>query len=117
MTSYTSRILVAFIALLTVWVPRVASAQFDTATVLGVVTDQTGGAVPGATVTLTNPATGIRATTVSNSTGTYQFLNVRVGTYLIEAELDGFAKASVSEVGVSVLICCSESALWANRCR
>src|SRR5215208_6911187 len=102
MTSYISRILVAFIALLTLSVPRIAGAQFDTATVLGIVTDQTGGAVPGATVTLTNPATGIRATDVSSSTGAYQFLNVRVGTYLIEAELTGFAKASVSDVEVTV---------------
>jgi hypothetical protein len=102
MTSYTFRIRVAFIALLTLLVPHVASAQFDTATVLGIVTDQSGGAVPGATVSLTNLATGIRAATVSSSTGAYQFLNVRVGSYLIEAELQGFTKASVSDVAVTV---------------
>ena len=96
------RLLLSLGAFLVVFVPRVASAQFDTATVLGIVTDQSGGAVPGATVSLTNLATGIRAATVSNSTGAYQFLNVRVGTYLIEAELDGFSKASVTGVAVTV---------------
>ena len=102
MTSYTCRLLISIAAFFTLVSPRAASAQFDTATVLGIVTDQTGGAVPGATVSLTNLATAIRATTVSNSTGAYQFLNVRVGTYLIEAELDGFAKAAVSDVNVTV---------------
>ena len=101
MTPYTCRLLISIAAFLTLF-PRAASAQFDTATVLGIVTDQSGGAVPGATVSLRNLATAIRATTVSSSTGAYQFLNVRVGTYLIEAELDGFAKASVSDVNVTV---------------
>ena len=57
--------------------PRIASAQFDTATVLGVVVDATGARVPGATVTLRNADTGIAATTVTDSDGNYQFLNVR----------------------------------------
>jgi hypothetical protein len=53
-------------------------------------------------VSLTNLAAAIGATTVSTSTGAYQFLNVRVGTYLIEAELEGFTKAVVSDVEVTV---------------
>ena len=40
--------------------PRIASAQFDAATVLGVVIDATGARVPGATVTLKNADTGHR---------------------------------------------------------
>ena len=42
--------------------PVTARAQFDAATVFGVVKDDSGAAVPGVTVTLTNLATGIRAT-------------------------------------------------------
>ena len=53
-------------------------------------------------MTLTNLATGIVATTVSESTGAYQFLNVRVGTYRIEAEIQGFSKAVVPSVTVTV---------------
>ncbi len=75
--------------------PAAAHAQFDSATVLGQITDQQGAAVPGATVTLTNLATGIVATTVTEPTGAYQFLNVRVGTYRIEAGLQGFSTAVV----------------------
>lgn len=82
--------------------PFAAFAQFDTAAVLGRVVDQTQGAVPGVTVTLTNQATGIQATAVTDETGSYQFLNVRVGTYRIEAELSGFATAVAPDVNVTV---------------
>ena len=82
--------------------PAAAHAQFDSATVLGNVSDEQGAAVPGSTVTLTNLATGIVATTISESTGAYQFLNVRVGTYRIEAEVQGFSKAVVPSVTVTV---------------
>src|SRR6187397_2020060 len=74
-------------------VPRLASAQFDAATVLGTVTDATGGVVPGATVTLKNTETGITAATVSDGVGRYQFLNVRIGVYSLRAEQQGFSAA------------------------
>jgi len=83
-------------------VPLTAIAQFDTATVLGRVTDESGAAVPGATVTLTNIATGIRTTAVTDGTGAYQFLNVRVGSYRVEAELQGFATAIAPDISVTV---------------
>ncbi len=92
--------LAALLAVLSL--PSPARAQFDAATVLGRVVDQTGAAVPGATVTLTNQATGITATTVTNTSGDYQFLNVRIGTYRIEAELPGFSKAVAPTVTVTV---------------
>ena len=82
--------------------PSSASAQSDAATVLGRVTDQTAASVPGASVTLTNLATGITATTVSGTGGEYQFLNVRVGSYRLEAELPGFVKAVAPSVTVTV---------------
>lgn len=101
--SFSSRCRPAFVlALLLLILPAPARAQFDAATVLGLVADESGGAVPGASVTLTNVATGIRATTVTGSTGAYQFLNVRVGIYTIEAELQGFATARASNVNVTV---------------
>jgi hypothetical protein len=82
--------------------PLPALAQFDSATVLGRITDQSGAAVPGATVTLTNQATGITATTVTTASGEYQFLNVRIGTYRLEAELSGFATGVAPVVTVTV---------------
>jgi hypothetical protein len=79
-----------------------ASAQFDAATVLGAVRDASGAVVPGATVTLKNVGTGISATTVSDQDGSYQFLNVRVGTYNVRAELQGFSAAEADDFPVVV---------------
>jgi protocatechuate 3,4-dioxygenase beta subunit len=60
--------------------PAPLFAQFDAATVLGTVRDSSGAVVPGATVTLKNAGTGIAATAVTDENGSYQFLNVRIGT-------------------------------------
>ena len=79
-----------------------AFAQFDSATVLGFISDQSGAAMPGVTVTLTNPATGIATTAVSDDRGQYQFLNVRVGTYSLKAELQGFTTAVADNFTVTV---------------
>ena len=102
MSTFMRRLLPAWLAAVVLLIPSAARAQFDTATVLGNVMDEQGAAVPGASVTLTNVATGIVATAISESTGAYQFLNVRVGTYRIEAELQGFSKAVVPTVTVTV---------------
>ena len=83
-------------------VPRIASAQFDAATVLGAVTDATGARVPGATVTLKNADTGIVSTTITDSEGNYQFLNVRIGTYSVRAELQGFSAAIAENITIVV---------------
>ncbi len=90
-------------ALLAVLAPAaVAHAQFDAATVLGAVRDSSGAVVPGATVTLKNTETGISATTVSDQDGNYQFLNVRIGTYNVRAELQGFSAAEADSFAVAV---------------
>jgi Carboxypeptidase regulatory-like domain/TonB-dependent Receptor Plug Domain len=82
--------------------PAVASAQFDTATVLGAVHDSSGAIVPGASVTLKNIATGITASAVSDAEGNYLFLNVRIGSYTVRAELQGFSVAEADNVTVTV---------------
>ncbi len=102
MSTFVRRLLPVWLFGLVLLFPSAARAQFDAATVLGNVTDEQGAAVPGATVTLTNLATGIVATTVSEASGAYQFLNARVGTYRIEAEIQGFSKAVVPSVTVTV---------------
>ena len=82
--------------------PGAVFAQFDAATVLGTVRDSSGAIVPGATVTLTNASTGITASVVSDEHGNYQFLNVRIGTYSVRAELQGFSIAKTEDVEVTV---------------
>src|SRR4029450_12292454 len=61
-----------------------------------------GGVIPGATVTLKNVSTGITATAVSDEHGSYQFLNVRIGTYNVRAELQGFSVAEADTFPVTV---------------
>jgi hypothetical protein len=79
-----------------------ARAQFDTAVVLGTVKDNSGGVVPGVTVTLRNVETGITSFTHSDDNGNFQFLNVRIGRYEVSAEQQGFSKALATDIGVAV---------------
>ena len=83
-------------------VSATAFAQGTTSRVAGTVTDRTGSVVPGATVTLTNEATGIAFTTASNDTGNYSFDAVQVGTYTVLVELQGFKRFSSTGNAVSI---------------
>lgn len=71
-----------------------ALAQYDTATVLGSVTDPTGAFVPGAKVTLLNTQTGVSVVQTADDSGNYQFLNLRIGSYKVQAEKPGFKLAA-----------------------
>src|SRR5205814_1482106 len=59
---------------------------------------QSGGAIPGATVTATNQATNVNYTAVSNEAGNYTITSVPVGTYVVKAELTGFKTAATAAV-------------------
>ncbi|MFB3853191.1 MAG: carboxypeptidase regulatory-like domain-containing protein [Vicinamibacterales bacterium] len=73
-----------------------AAAQGTTSRLVGTVTDSTGGVLPGATVTLTNDATGVSFTTFTTETGTYVFEAIQVGTYTVKVELQGFKTFTTS---------------------
>lgn len=77
-------------------------AQFETATVLGTVTDTAGAAVPNATVTLKHLATSVTATVHTDDNGNYQFFNVKIGVYQVSAEATGFSRALAENVQVTV---------------
>jgi hypothetical protein len=93
--------LVFFISLLMLF-SLPAQAQFDTATVLGTLRDQNGAALPNATVKLKNNETGITVTTQSDSSGDYQFPNVKIGSYRVSAEVQGFSTAVADNIVVTV---------------
>jgi len=61
-----------------------------TGTVTGTVVDTSSQVVPGATVTLTNEATGDARTTVSGAQGGFTFQAVPPGSYSVKIELTGF---------------------------
>src|SRR5262245_64714934 len=88
--------------LATLLFPLMLAAQFDSASVLGTIRDESGAVLAGATVTLTNQATGISATTQTDENGSYEFLTVKIGTYKIEASLASFSTARLENVRVAV---------------
>jgi hypothetical protein len=79
----------------------VAEAQ-STAALSGTVTDSTGAAVPNATVAARNSATGIEATSQTDSAGAYLFPSLPIGVYRVEVSATGFRKAVISEIKLSV---------------
>ncbi len=79
-----------------------ARAQFETASVVGVVHDKTGGALAGAKVTLTNSDTGVSVEQRTGKDGGYEFFTVKPGIYVVTAEQQGFAVALVDRVVVQV---------------
>ena len=95
-----TRRLLAFVAALLL--ATSASAQFETATVVGTVRDTTGAVVPEAKVTLTNTQTGVAAERPSDGNGNFEFFTVRIGTYVLTAEKAGFSIAVVDNVQVTV---------------
>jgi hypothetical protein len=71
-----------------------AFAQYDTASVLGTVTDPTAAIVTGVRVTLENVRTGVKQSSLTDSDGNYAFLNQRIGEYRVSAEAQGFKQVS-----------------------
>ena len=51
---------------------------------------ESGGVIPGVSVTLTNEATNVSRTTTSNHAGEYAFVNVDPGTYTVKVAMQGF---------------------------
>jgi hypothetical protein len=70
-----------------------ALAQRDMGTVLGTVTDATGAVVPGATVTITEEATGITNVVQTDASGNYIRPLLKPGSYTVSVESEGFKKA------------------------
>ena len=68
----------------------IATAQTDTATITGLVTDASAAAVAGATVQAVNQATGLEHTAQSNAAGNYVITALPIGTYDLTATSDGF---------------------------
>lgn len=85
--------LAAVLALtLTVAAPRVA-AQADTAQLSGFVKDATGSTVPGATVTVSNEATGAERSAQTNESGYYVMAALPPAYYTVVVEAEGFKTA------------------------
>ena len=79
-----------------------AWAQFETASIVGTVRDNSGAVVADATVTLTNVATGVSQAKKSDGNGIFEFSTLRVGVYVVTAEKAGFAVAVADGIELTV---------------
>jgi hypothetical protein len=78
------------------------NAQAVSGSLLGTVTDASGGTVPSAKVTITEMKTGISRKMETNTSGNYSFPALEPGTYRIAVEQPGF-RTAVKE-GIDVLV-------------
>jgi outer membrane receptor protein involved in Fe transport len=91
------------LALLIVLVPATALfAQSSNGSISGVITDDSGAALPGVTVTATSTTTGVSRTAVTNATGNYQVALLPPAMYDVTAELSGFQPVKRTKVVVNV---------------
>jgi hypothetical protein len=67
-------------------------AQVTTGSILGTVKDASGAVLPGVSVTATNVDTNVSRTEVTDSRGEYSLPFLPVGTYRVEAALEGFKR-------------------------
>ncbi|MGH9470424.1 MAG: carboxypeptidase regulatory-like domain-containing protein [Terriglobia bacterium] len=74
--------------------------QTITSTILGRITDASGAEIPGAAVTVTNQRTGISATTVTDSSGSYSVSDLFAGTYAVAVSKHGFQTYKVTGIAV-----------------
>jgi hypothetical protein len=79
-----------------------AGGQTFRGTILGTVTDATGAAVPGATVTVRNEDTGLLRTTDSQADGSYRVPELPVGNYDVTIEKQGFQASVTKAIQVTV---------------
>jgi hypothetical protein len=79
-----------------------------TGSIQGAITDATGAIVQNATVTVTNVATQVKHSAITQGNGLYSFPNLEIGTYILDVVAPGFEHYSQSnivlEVGSSIAI-------------
>src|ERR1035441_2091347 len=74
----------------------------ETASIVGTVVDQSGAAVPGAKVLLTNTDTGLVRPTTTNSTGSYAAHELTFGHYVVRVEAPGFKVSERTGITLNV---------------
>ena len=83
--------------------PQPAAAQNIYAAVHGTVTDTSGAAIPGATVSIANTSTGIITTVTTDSHGYYTFPQLQIGgPYTVTVTANGFQKFSSAGLTLNV---------------
>ena len=94
-------VLTSLLAMLVFGVAK-CEAQTFRGTILGTVTDASGGAVPGAMVTIKNADTGLTRTVTTADDGSYAEPELPIGNYSITVDKEGFKKSVATGVHVEV---------------
>jgi hypothetical protein len=74
----------------------------DTATIVGTVSDPTGAVIPGASVTVSNPARGFTRHLITDSAGVYQATALPLGDFAVTVEASGFQQTVMSGIHLEV---------------
>jgi hypothetical protein len=82
-------------------IPRPCVAQ-DAGVIEGAVTDDQGGVLPGATVTLKNTEMGVSRDVVSDAEGKYRFPALGPGRYTLTTSLQGFAPSEIRDIVLTI---------------
>lgn len=80
--------------------PSLLLAQVDRGGIVGTVTDPTGARLPGAEITVTNQATNQPTKLTTDASGNYVANLLRIGTYSVTAQKQGFQKTVEPSVEV-----------------
>ena len=83
-----------------VMLPAAARAQALGGSLVGSVLDETGAALPGATVTITQMETNLSRDVVTNENGVYTATNLLPGTYQVVVKLQGFQTFTTKDIAV-----------------
>ena|SRR5437762_2979737 len=75
--------------------------QTSTASISGTVSDPTNQLIPGVTITLLNQDTKAVVKTITSEKGEFQCSNVQPGPYKLDASLQGFRTATVSDISAT----------------
>lgn len=100
MTKRTQAVLAACLGVGVALVPHCANAQAVYGSIYGTVTDASGAAIPGATITVTDESKGTSVTAKSNDSGSYTVEHLIPDTYSVKVEAPGFKAYETHHLGV-----------------
>ncbi len=109
MYSFSRRFIFLALPFLLIWPANHLQAQTAAGTITGAVTDASGAVIPGATVTIENPVSGLSRTAKTDAAGQYRFTNLPFNPYHLTAKAPGFSPFTAdvdvrSSVAVSPIV-------------